>query len=135
MKNVLARIGLVAATLTTIGCVSETSPNASTGDPADLTGIFVLDSIRTARPPVAAVRRSGYHDNLGGSYFVGPSAAWNVGPESLRTGLGSERITATGFTIETNPNGVMYFSKRLYLSSTSLIRRLLYVTNSFDRGR
>ena len=51
---------------------------------------------------------------LSGNYFVGPTASWDVGPESLRTtSLGAGRITSTGFTIETNTRGgVMYFGKR-----------------------
>ena len=50
--------------------------------------------------------------SVSGGYAVGPTAAWDKGTGSLRTGLGYGRLTATGFTIETNSIGVMYFSKR-----------------------
>ena len=50
--------------------------------------------------------------SVSGGYAVGPTAAWDKGTGSLRTGLGYGRVTATGFTIETNSIGIMYFSKR-----------------------
>ncbi|HEY5062392.1 MAG TPA: hypothetical protein VII52_12705 [Gemmatimonadaceae bacterium] len=151
MKNALIRISLVTAGAALIGgCISGTPVDTSTGNPADLTGTFALDSIGAARLPVVVGTQDGAplyvtslvltfdgqgnyggteKDSTGGplpfggdvttltvsgNYFVGPTASWNVGPESLRTtSLGAGRITATGFTIETNASGgVMYFGKR-----------------------
>ena len=149
MKNALTVVSLVTAGALLIGgCISGTPVDTSTGNLADLSGTFGLDSIGAARLPVVVGTQNGApllvtslvvtfdgkgnyggteKDSTGGplpfggdvttvtvsgNYFVGPTASWDVGPESLRTtSLGAGRITATGFTIETN-GSVMYFGKR-----------------------
>lgn len=154
MKNALTRVSLVTVGAVIIGaCISGTPVDTATGNPADLSGTFALDSIGSARLPVVVATQNGAplfvtsllvtfdgkgsyggteQDSTGGpppfggevttltlsgNYFVGPTASWDVGPESLRTtSLGAGRITSTGFTIETNASGggsgVMYFGKR-----------------------